>query len=610
MIVDLIGVWDDGVAQTDAARANTSQPIQVTAGEKLVVNLRCVNRAGVPRALTGNKLVLLVKKNSADLRYVFRLVALLSATSPDTCSFTVEPGDWLPNQTSGRYVYEIWCTDGTGARQPVVDLSQFFVAPTVLNDVDLQGLRTGAPPAPASLGTGFLHVTSNVLDPTARAVNLATVDITGILSTANGGTGIGATPGALLQSDWYIDWVNGNDAHDGKTSGTAVKTVMGGVVGKWGTPNPILSQSTTLHILTPQPLGAEKIIIGPEMLGASTFAIVGTPALSATISLGVVTAKNRGTKTLLQAAGFTGYTAGQLVINNTKGGHALILSVNAGVATMMQPIQPYVRGTDTVYFPAVTEIDTWAQNDSVSVYDLPTLNLVDFEGHGPEINSALTTGGIIWIDSIKILDQSGTPGTTNFCPEYEGGYAILQDVWCEAYMITSAVTYLNMFANVWLQWGGQLEHTYLVGGADSGFGILLQHINWMDGDHIVDAPSAATGFLYTGFSCIDSNGSMILHPGTAAEIRVNFSPTGGIMWGAGRLSLQADSALIRRSPTTSWATCLILGTITLPSNAIVGAAFLPDTGGFLGNLALTPANLDTYHGLQDPRTGARFAEDL
>lgn len=42
-------------------------------------------------------------------------------------------------------------------------------------------------------GTGFPHITSGAQDPASRAVNVATSDITGIASLANGGTGLSTT---------------------------------------------------------------------------------------------------------------------------------------------------------------------------------------------------------------------------------------------------------------------------------------------------------------------------------------------------------------------------------------------------------------------------------
>lgn len=44
-------------------------------------------------------------------------------------------------------------------------------------------------------GTGFVHVTGAALDPAARAVNVASIDITGILPISNGGTGLSAIGG-------------------------------------------------------------------------------------------------------------------------------------------------------------------------------------------------------------------------------------------------------------------------------------------------------------------------------------------------------------------------------------------------------------------------------
>jgi len=52
---------------------------------------------------------------------------------------------------------------------------------------------------PAVTGTGFSHVSAGVFDAAARAVNLATIDVTGILPFANGGVGPFGSNGNILQ---------------------------------------------------------------------------------------------------------------------------------------------------------------------------------------------------------------------------------------------------------------------------------------------------------------------------------------------------------------------------------------------------------------------------
>lgn len=413
----------------------------------------------------------------------------------------------------------------------------------------------------------------------------------------------------LTQAHWYVDWNIGNDSNPG-TQALPVKTVMGGIVPKWGTSRPVLPQNTTVHMVNSQPLNGEKIIIEPTMINESTFTIVGTPKLSISKTLGAVTAKNRSTKTLLQAAGFTGYTVGQMVVNNTHPSHAIIIAIAGDIATLAQPLVPLINGVDTAYWPTPAEVDTWTVGDSISIYDLPLVNLIDVTCKGSEMNPTYSVGGILWIESVYVPDQSGTPGVTTFLPAFAAGLVMLQDVWVQAYFMTSPIGFVSTLVNCLLQWGAQFDYTMMLGGAVSNFGVQFEVVNWIDADAIIDAASANSGFLYSGLLCIDATGSLIMHPGSSMEIRQNVLPATGFIWGAGALNLQGNSSVVRRLPTASWATSLNITTLTLPGNATTGTAYNSITGLWTSGIALTSANLDGYHGLQDPRAGARFCEDL
>ena len=419
-------------------------------------------------------------------------------------------------------------------------------------------------------------------------------------------------PSTWTQADWYVDWVAGNDKNPG-TALAPVKTVMGGVVAKWGTESPTLPQNTTIHMITSQPLGAESIFLYPEMIDNSMFAIVGSKTLAVATVLGAVTAKNRGAKTLLQAAGLVGHTSGQLIVNTTAGksSHALVLSVTGpGVATMMQPLVPMVRGVDIAYFPAPAEVDTWAIGDTVDIFDLTTINLLECHCSGPQSNAGPTQGAICWLEGLHLLDPSGVPGTSIFTPEFEGGYFLSVDCWTEQAINTaSSTSFLTTYVDCWCQDGFQFSYTYFVGGAISGFGAQFDVTNWLDGDMIIDYPSASTGLLFCGLACINASGSLIMHPGSCMEIRQLYYPGTGILWGDGALMIQANGAVTRRATTTNWVTCLNITTLRLPSAAAVGSGYLGG-GTFQDGIAITQANLDIWKGLEDVRAGARFSEDL
>lgn len=421
-------------------------------------------------------------------------------------------------------------------------------------------------------------------------------------------------PTAWTQADWYVDWAAGNDKNPG-TPALPVKTIAGGIVAKWGTDSPELPQTTTIHLVNSQPVGAEQVVLEPTMLGQSQLVFAGNPSVNgAAFALGAVTAKNRATNTLLQIAGFAGKTPGQLVINPARGNsRCMILAVSGGgVATLTQPLEPVTPGVTTAYFATPAERDDWALGDVVQVYDTTTVNLIDIAAHGTETNPAYTAGAAVWFQGLHIPDPSGTVGTDCFCPEFEGGYVLFSDCFVEMFGQMQPTTFLNSCINTMFANGGQFEETYFAGGTITGtYGGFFQHQNWMDGDFILDTPSSGTGLIYAGFVAISAAGAMILHPGTSMEVRTNQYPaaTGGVLYGAGSLSLQANSSFVRRNPTPNWVTCLRVATLSMAGGA-AGASGYIGGGLFTDGVAITPANMDVYGGLQVLPTGARFAQDL
>jgi len=420
------------------------------------------------------------------------------------------------------------------------------------------------------------------------------------------------------QTDWYVDWVNGNDNNPG-TLAKPVKTVMGGVVGKWGTASPLLQQSTALHMLTSQPRGAERIYLQPRLDGVM-FSILGTEILRGSFTLGAVTPRDRSTKTFLQAHGFTGYSPGQFVKNVTPGkeSYAQIVGVAGDVAVLSQPLTSMVRGVDSAYFGGVptnpAPVNTWAQGDSVHVYDMPIINLIDTQMTGPITDTSYATSGIFWLESLLIPDPTGTVGTCVFCPEYDGGYINFQRCAIEPYFEAYApAMFAANFVNCWMAGGGEGNNITILGGVlpENGYGVNLYGACYIDGDTIAQSWVANWGLLYCGTLAIDTNGETIHHPGASMEIRQNVFAETGFVYGPGTLLLQANSTVVRRLPTVSWASCLNVGKIQFPSQSTVGVgvSYGPPVT-FTPNVALTPANLDTYHGLSDPRSQASLSEDL
>lgn len=411
-------------------------------------------------------------------------------------------------------------------------------------------------------------------------------------------------PGYLTQTDWYVDWVNGNDGYAGTIS-APVKTVMGGVVPKWGTNEPKLSQTTTLHIITPQPANVEEIILAPQLIGEVNFIIKGTPQLVATFNMGTVTAKARATNTQFQSTGFSagGLAVGQLVHNNTGGKDSwcFIRTLVGGTAKLTQPLAPLVAGIDTLYFATPAEIDTWANGESVSVYNPCKLNLrsIVATGGGNSDGSVTTPG--VWMEYIEVIDGSGVAGTSTFAPQFSGNYILMQSCVIDAYVDTlAASTFQITLTNCYLN-GISASMTYIIGGICTTFAIITCDFNWLDADFIIDDGGGLSGEVSIGvvqfYSTTACHGN--------AEVRiVNGSSYGAVLWGTGTINVQAGSLLWNTSGTT-WVNSFY-ATLQL-KGAVTGTRYNSATGIWTSGIALTAANLDGYIGLQDPISGARAA---
>jgi len=427
---------------------------------------------------------------------------------------------------------------------------------------------------------------------------------------ANAGTG---NPSWKI-ADWYVDPVHGSDANSG-TQTFPVKTIMGGIVAKWGTQSPTLAQTTTIHMLAGSTLGQEYVRLTPMCVAGADFILDGNAALVAvaTFNLGTVTAKNRATATLLQAHGFTaaGLDVGQLVVNNVTGSHSTIQAIAGGVATLGQPLQHLAPA----YFVQPAEDDTWATGQSVTVYKLPLVNLEQFEPRIADSNSALTQG-LWWVNQIYVPDQSGVPGNSYFVTNNTAAIGFWQDCSFDAYVSTLAIglgTHASTnYFNCAAKQGAEIAYGSFCGGFVNTYELALY--DWACADLDVIAYQLQTGGLQSlvGYCYVGAGGTGVsTYPGSSLILDDDLNgAAGAALWGPAGLLVTGDSSVVNRSGG-SWATRLLLtGSITMadPSGALTtGTSYTPGAPGvWTDGVSLTVTNLDTHGGLQNPRTGARI----
>jgi hypothetical protein len=430
-------------------------------------------------------------------------------------------------------------------------------------------------------------------------------------------TGTQPTNPALLVTDWYVDPVHGIDSSNGLSTGQPVKTIMGGIVTKWGTNSPVLAQNTTIHLMNSETVGQEYVVLQPICVDGATFEIDGTlgRTLIGTFNLGTVTPKVRtGGGTLLGAGGFShsGLAVGQVVVNNVTNSHSLIQNLSGTNATLAQPLV-HLPPTFT---PAPAEDDTWTTGQSVSVYSLPILNLKVLSPTGQDDNVANTFQSV-WVESIRIPDASGTVGNSSFVPNISSTVINFQDCVFDAYLIINNGIYTHHgshFPNCGFNAGASVGYGSIQGGYSALFPIELNDWGDIDLDHIAAAGVAPGGApALVGYCYVPAGQQLFVYPCTSWILDDQLNGTVGAgLYGGASLTIGANAFFGQRSGSTWAARLLLTGGLFLVdengSSLSTGTSYTPGTPGvFNDGINLTQANLDTYGALFNPRTNARFS---
>ena len=205
-------------------------------------------------------------------------------------------------------------------------------------------------------------------------------------------------------ANWFIDPVNGSDGYNGTnsvfTSGTTgpLKT-WGELQGRWGTSAPRLRQNTTITFMNSQPDATDPVYFNPFMENGAVVLLQGQLSATQQVATGTISAtgfvvKNRTTATQLQAN--TGATAvNQLVVNSTNPSRAWTSKLVSGSVYMMsQPLAP-ITIPPTGFLGAGASVDSWAANDSVTVYQPSTIYFASLQPQLVAGNTSFTSNGMM-----------------------------------------------------------------------------------------------------------------------------------------------------------------------------------------------------------------------
>lgn len=180
------------------------------------------------------------------------------------------------------------------------------------------------------------------------------------------------------------------------------------IAARWGTYSPRIRQNTTITFQSSQSGNSDPVYLTPFLENGAQMIVQGTLGAGQQIAsgtLGVVTSKNRATNQNLVAASMpAGSVEGALVVNSTHPSRAWIFVPGPADAGVWQFTQPLVALTLPVLLP-VTEVDTWATGDSVTVFQPVAVDIVYVAPVVSDNNGTFTNA--LFLYQLNVLDPAG-----------------------------------------------------------------------------------------------------------------------------------------------------------------------------------------------------------
>ena len=419
------------------------------------------------------------------------------------------------------------------------------------------------------------------------------------------------------QPEWFVNPITGNDTNDGLTPATAVQTIMGGIVARWGTSSPILTVTVTIHLLAPETFQQEEVVLSPILTEGANFIIrgentlVNTDTISAIVTPLDPTAGTNLTFTLTGGVGAV--TPGNLVFNTTQGTYAVVDDISGLIITVTQPFDQ-VGLTTVSSAPALVPNPAWTAGDNLEFYDRPLLNLKVINPQGGDATAIFGESPVCWLENLYIPSLGGV-GNSTLTPMPAACSFVASNCQFDVFVTLDAqyVYVVGQFQNCWLNGGSNLGtfNGTIMGGAVNTAGI--NYCGFFGGRADFNAILHTwTIVLSPGgyFGLVQADGLMSVQAAAVLEI---FRPFVGdpILWGTASLHVTQANASVANATLGGgvlWTTCLLLADTSLFINGLnSGSPFDVGTASYLPAIPITTADLDTYTGLHNPLTGSSFS---
>jgi hypothetical protein len=406
---------------------------------------------------------------------------------------------------------------------------------------------------------------------------------------------------------WYIDPASITTCASDSNTCTSATCGAGGVGpcltwheindGRWGcqgspTACPRLQQNATVTYLDGVTDALDIVYANPAFEGAGAWLNFrcALPTALAIGTLASVTAKNRSTPHNLTAnLPGSGLAAGQFIVNTTHPSRAFIQATGTP-ATITQPLAACTVPLSAENPPA--EVDTWANGDSVSIYQLANVAFGGLNGANSGIGTALN-GGTIYVTNCNDWSDNVSAQTN-----MNGNLQVQESTWNrQSVMVAGGAFIEQIFTNVYA--GSRLTaYTGNPGNpvvlAAGYYNVVTGGAYGLDGDVMINFGifTAPSGYSQLGLVNVLSGGQAQFLQGPVEAIFIDYaSPQ---IWGAGALLLNGTTRF------------------SYPGGAGQAASVFKQTGGFQLNNSSSCA-LSTQAGAITPTktlTAAHLDTDL
>jgi hypothetical protein len=293
-----------------------------------------------------------------------------------------------------------------------------------------------------------------------------------------------------------------------------------------------------------------------------------------------------------------GSAAAKLILYNvTRNSFGMIVSVSAGVATTTPPLA--LAGGSTA----------WATGDTYQIQQALACNLKAWDPHGADSSSISTTSGLVLF--AQITDPSGS-GVSNYTLESHvqtnalfgcqlpGGLGMVAYSGNEALLLGCDVSGLVETSGLVCIITSSLSRNAVVcsGGRTN-----------LNGNTILLAGSTVCASAQGGTFLINGTGAHAVAGQVSAQ-NSGMVELAGVLWGTYSCNASPGGIFWNElAPLgSSWVSLLLTnGPLSFGGGLTgTGSYYTPGTGLWVGGVSLIPANIDTFGGLSDPQTDARF----